>query len=236
MIFAELSPDSKQLLAGFTAGGDDNDGYDVSLWDVTTGKKVRDFRENDLPFQSASFSSDGKSVLAQGREQCVLWETATGRLLQSFPGKQPAINPDGSKVLTFVSDTEAVLWDVATRRRLQSFPARLGRALFHPDQRWVAIHDSAGIRLWDLNSGREIAKLTNFDSGHEWLITTPDGFYTGSPEGRKRVTWRENNRMLPEAKHAAEFHRPELVVRALQQQSRRADSVPAEADADGQPR
>ncbi len=45
----------------------------------------------------------------------------------------------------------------------------------------------------------------------DWILHTPDGYYTGSANCEKWIRWRANGKLYPAAKFAAQFRRPDLV-------------------------
>ena len=225
-IIAELTPDGKRLLAGHTPGEGGSQPYEISLWDMATLQRLRVFRENRLGFLGARLDPSGKQIIATTEfGPTVFWDIDTGRLLRTFPGEGPVLSPDGRKLMTMVARDRAVLWDVAQRRKLRTFAVKYETygwcsvVVFHPDGKRFAYGTPNGVHLLDLDSGAEIARLMTFGEGREWLITTPGRYYTGSEEGRRRVAWREGEKVFPEQRHAEEFHRPETVVQVLGGQS-----------------
>ena len=53
------------------------------------------------------------------------------------------------------------------------------------------------------------------DGWGEWLTFTPAGVFDGSPEGLELVAWREGGAVQRNAGLMEQFHRPELVAKAL---------------------
>ncbi len=50
----------------------------------------------------------------------------------------------------------------------------------------------------------------------DWIAYTPDGYYDGSPGAAKFIRWRVGDQLYPAAKFETQFHRPDLVRKALQ--------------------
>jgi WD40 repeat protein len=85
-----FSPDGHQALSGSDT---------VRLWDVATGEELHRFSEA-RQVNSVAFSSNGRRVLAGGRDRAVrLWDVASGRLLGSVCHQNwvycVAFSPDG---------------------------------------------------------------------------------------------------------------------------------------------
>jgi WD40 repeat protein len=76
-----LSPDGKQALSG---------GLDktLRLWDVETGKELRQFEGHSGNVHGVAFSPDGRFALSGDDHNVRLWEVATGKELHRFDGLQ----------------------------------------------------------------------------------------------------------------------------------------------------
>jgi WD40 repeat protein len=64
------------------SGGRDNA---IKLWDVRTGKLLRNFNGHEGWIQVVAFSPDGKTVLSGSTDRSIrLWNVASGEELRSF--------------------------------------------------------------------------------------------------------------------------------------------------------
>jgi WD40 repeat protein len=94
--------DHEILLSGFT-GYDPNDVKDsvgVQLWDLTTGKKVREYFGNQTQ-TFATISPDGQYIVAGDSNNFLrVWETQSGKNIVNVIGDEPILkyNPDGSVI------------------------------------------------------------------------------------------------------------------------------------------
>jgi hypothetical protein len=60
----------------------------IHLWEVATGKKIRDFEGHEEPIWSLAFSPDGKRLASTSWDGTIrLWDVARGKALRCF-GKQ----------------------------------------------------------------------------------------------------------------------------------------------------
>ena len=90
-------------------------GYDICLWDATTGKLLHKMKGHKERIQAVQFSPDGKHALSsswissggmvmlQSRDtRTILWNLATGREMNMFKGQVAGeFSPDGSRFVTF---------------------------------------------------------------------------------------------------------------------------------------
>src|SRR5258708_6866403 len=74
-----------------------------------------------------ALSADGKYVVTGSKDRtAILWETASGRKVQSFSGHTQmvtgvAVSGNGKQVVTAAADKTAILWDAASGKKIQSF-------------------------------------------------------------------------------------------------------------------
>jgi WD40 repeat protein len=90
-----------------------------------------------------------------------------------------------------------------------------------PDGRLLlSASDDQTLRLWNINTRELVASLFNSSDG-EWVMWTPQGYYTSSPNGDRFVGWQINKGEAndPEFYTARQlkshFYRPDIVERAI---------------------
>ncbi|MEM7775186.1 MAG: PDZ domain-containing protein [Pseudomonadota bacterium] len=110
-----------------------------------------------------------------------------------------SFTPDGTRIVTGAANGLVTLYDTRGKR--------LGRFVGHGGDIWAVTPSPDGrflvsgssdqtIRLWNINTRELVATLfhapgTDGDIG-EWVLWTPQGFYTGSPGGGRFVGWHVN--------------------------------------------
>jgi tRNA A-37 threonylcarbamoyl transferase component Bud32 len=207
-----ISPDGKTL----AFGGEDTAVRLVSL-EGTPGREQawnQPATENDVV--SLAFSPDGKVLAcAKGNGLIRLWDVAAGaelRPLAHLGGRVVQINfsPDG-KLLAAAADVNGAfvrVWDVATRRPLftpdTSAVPKAWAVAFSPDGKTLAAGMApAEVRLWDVGTGKEVARLTGMVGAVRWLGFHPDGqslVVAGGLTGNNVYVWdlaTRKHRLLP---------------------------------------
>jgi len=76
----------------------------------------------------------------------------------------------------------------------------------------------AGVKLWDIATGKELARVIAVDE-RDWLVITPDGLFDGSPGAWSLVMWRFGTNtfdVLPVEAFFNEFFHPGLLADLLE--------------------
>jgi WD40 repeat protein len=160
-------PDGQQALSG---------GRDrvVRLWDLQTGKQVRQFPEQSGWIHALAVSADGRQALAAGgskkegsptRADCAvrLLDLESGREVKPFPGHTEAVNalafvPGDRRFLSIGWDASIRLWDAAAAKEVSLFQKQPGFPLgvaVAPDGKNAVTGGTDGVvRVWDLATGK----------------------------------------------------------------------------------
>jgi WD40 repeat protein len=157
-----FSPDGKTMIA--TVNQDDT----ARIWDVVTGKELKELRHTS-GVNSAMFSPDGKMVVMAGNDNSAwIWDMATGIEIIQLAGHISRVTSamfshDNKMVVTASQDDTARIWDVATGKELKKLehPNSVGSAVFSPDDT-IVVTVSYGddiARIWDAATGKELHKL-----------------------------------------------------------------------------
>jgi WD40 repeat protein len=170
-----ISPDGRLALSG---GGASRPmawvtGKDLALrlWDLTSGKTIRDFKGHTGIIWCLAFSPDGRRALSGSRDHTArLWDVATGREVRRFQHNDVVLgvcfSPDGKWGLSSTEDGDIVLWELETGRDLRHFKGHGGGVecvAFSPDGRQIMSADWDGtVRLWDARRGKEIRHLASW--------------------------------------------------------------------------
>jgi WD40 repeat protein len=120
-----ISPDGRYAVTG--SGRDfkhrAKGSYSVRLWDLATGKELRQFKGHTDGIRSVAFSADGKRLLTGSLDQTArLWETSTGKELRCFKGHSAAVEcvsfvPKRPLAITSSFDGSVRLWRLPSDKK-----------------------------------------------------------------------------------------------------------------------
>jgi len=221
-IDATFSPDSR-ILASATK-------MEVKLWDVATGTNIRAMRHGSFVY-AVAFAPGGRHLVSGAQrysgigtdyENTIkLWDASTGRELRNFGNYQKSVydavfSRDGRMLLT--GGDELILWDVGAGSIRQVFSGHHGYIWsvgFLPDGKsMMSAGDDGTVRIWNLETGKEIAQLVSF-AGGEWIVITPEGYFNASLNGDRYLNVRVGNNVYGIENYREAFFRPDLVKVAL---------------------
>jgi WD40 repeat protein len=159
----------------------------VQLWDLATGKELRQVRDDSgYAIGAAAFAPDCKTLVTVGGNGSTLtmWDAATGKQLRRFAGRGGlgtflTSSPDG-KTLAAGSYTGTIqFWEAATGKRLGLYEGAPGRSSgvgFGPDGR-VLVWSLSGqaVTLYDVKAEKYLTPTAGHQTGVNGIAFAADG-------------------------------------------------------------
>ena len=161
--------DGKQVVTGAgNAWNNPKKEGTLRLWDLTTGKQVRQFEGHTQDIRRVAISPDGKQLLSGSFDGTMrLWEIESGKELKCFNGpgnfvESVGFTPDGKKAIC-------------------SYGPQTIETRFDEDPR-------CSLWLWDLNTGKELKRFKGHSAPVLSLALSADGHFllSGSGDGTMR--------------------------------------------------
>jgi len=191
------------------------------LWEVATGREIRQFKVRASGVSKVAFSPDGRYGLSESNDNTLkLWDVSTGRELRtSDAGQSLCFSPDLSYSISFsFLGGGFKLRDIATGREIKTFTGHTGdanTAAFSNDGKSLISGGKDGsTRLWDIKTGKEIAQFISLKDG-EWIVVTPEGYYNSSPNGHKYLNISVSPKVYGIDQFYDVFYRPDIVAAKL---------------------
>lgn len=211
----------------------------ITFHDTLTGKWKR--FSHDAPHagevNSMVISHDGKMIVSAGDDGHVkLWDIFSYHDLWYY--ESPVHKPELSKLLLQLSgsngpvNTVSVsgsakyiasagkdplirLWDAQNGSLLRTFKGHNDRVTslsFAANDRLVVSSGWDGrVILWDRDSGQRVLDIFDFGDG-EYLLKTPDHYYTASRGALKRVGVRVSDKIFPFEQFDLRLNRPDIIA------------------------
>jgi WD40 repeat protein len=172
----------------------------LNIWDLQTGKRLREFPMEGLRPECLAISPNGREVVVAGcsdSQSVRVWDLLRGEETLAFRAGQLvesiALSPDGRTMISGGGvdkpEESLCLWEMSTGKEIYALNAQdqeVTAVAFSPDGRIVAssgirqknaviAQESPGIRLWDVATGQEIRHLEQCASTVTSLAFSPDG-------------------------------------------------------------
>ncbi|RLS85952.1 MAG: hypothetical protein DWI06_00800 [Planctomycetota bacterium] len=162
------SPDGKKIASGCDDGS-------IKIWDAETSNKVQTLKGHSDSITSISFSPDGKKIASGSYDSSIkIWDAETDNKVKTLKGHTEEItsvsfSPDGKRLLSASGD-------------------------FGDDKN----KEANNLKIWDLNTGKELA-IFNKQKGSVYAATfSPDGkkIASGCDDGSIKIWDAETGKEL----------------------------------------
>ena len=106
--------------------------YDeISLWDLGSVRRIRDYKGTEVAPSSLAFSGDGKAIASCGPRGAAIWDRASGKQTvfirtETGPGYvyDVAFSPDGKELAGGFDNGNIIVWNTKDGKLLRTLDAR----------------------------------------------------------------------------------------------------------------
>ncbi len=189
----EAAANSVLFLPGENRALSAGDDYTAILWDAATGNGIATLEGHQGKILDLAATPDGKLAATAGWDGAVgLWDAETGESIAMLKGHRAPVQAvrfakDGQQLYSASSDGTVRLWDVAEKsiKRIEvKHGFGINRLVINEAAGWLAYGAlDGGVRILDLESGKEIADVTSGRQPVLALTLSSDGTLMGIGDG-----------------------------------------------------
>jgi WD40 repeat protein len=157
-----VTPDGRHALSGSRDGT-------LKLWDLATAELALSFGGNEALVTAVAITPDGRQAISGFFDGTLkVWDLQTGELVRTMSGQQSCA---GAVEITSDGKTVVPDWSVV------SHPAVSALAITTDGRSAISgsCGDSAGLRFWDLSTGKMCFALGGHEDGVTAIAVTPNG-------------------------------------------------------------
>lgn len=222
-------PDGHRIVRGIQTG--------MELWDVETGTRERTWHDPVDPSSNHALapravSRDGHllAVVAGRNRALLVYDLRSGQVKHTILTHDPSktkFSYDGSTLWVLGQDGLEE-WQIpgdgnptTSQKPSRVIRGTVGESFdFSPDGKLVALSSNDGVQIWNVERGAKVATFYLLGRWSEpltrdWIAITPEGYYDSSSGGEARLRWRDRDQFWPVEQSRAQFHRTDLVQKAL---------------------
>jgi WD40 repeat protein len=192
-----FSPDGDSLAVGFGQYSQDKV-FQVSLFEVATGRETMTFPGPKGGVNDLAFHRDGRHLAVAGSQLVEVWYVVARAKVHELPGHAKyvyalAYSPDGRWLATGGWDRTIKIRDATTGEEKLTIFGHQGFVLdlaFSPDSRCLAsTSEDRSVRLWEVPTGRPIGVFHGHTDFVQAVAFPPDGhdLATGGLDGTMKV-------------------------------------------------
>lgn len=195
LISLEFSPNGRFLASGGQRG-------QIRVREVEDGCGEISLRTGLQLGSEPAFSGDSRRLAAADGNGVRLWSLPDGQTLRSLPGapfSNAVFSPDGSWIAV-AQQRQVTLWETATgvSKTLSGHQSLVQSIAFDRDGRRVVSADRSGsVRVWDLDTGKQLLTLGDSLGSPTTLAASPNNrlLAVGTASGTVRI-WKMPSREL----------------------------------------
>jgi WD40 repeat protein len=132
------------------------------LWDLATGRQLREITAPKKPGQMLQYSythvrftPDGRTLIVAAADEVALWDLASGKNLRRFV--VPAEAPNSP--LAFIQQANRAQMGAERAQMMAEGASHIRALAVRPDGKLIAVSNTAGVTLWDPDSGQMVSAL-----------------------------------------------------------------------------
>jgi WD40 repeat protein/serine/threonine protein kinase len=184
----------------------------INVWDTKTGKPTSAFHAHTSRITCLSFSPDSRRLVSGSDDRTLrIWDLDTGVEVRTLKGHRSAVaglafSPDGSRLVSTGGYADVKIWDAKKEEKLIRLEG--GVMIFgngetplmpiSPNYQYVAgVVGMKILKVWDAQTGKEIAPHKGFTMQPTCLAFSSDGQRIAGGDGDRSVFLLKPGKSVP---------------------------------------
>jgi len=178
----DFSPDGEKLITGLF------DNKSIKLFELNSGKLLREFSVNSKEIFSVIITPDEKRFISGGHDNGItLWDMISGQYIRTFDGSDKhlysvRLSPDGNQLVSGNLSSPVLLWDINSGQRINTFQDYGLGPCFSPDGGQIAYgvmdeERTSSIKICNSQNSKEIKTLYGRKINSYPFCLCPNGLY-----------------------------------------------------------
>lgn len=197
----------------------------LQLWDIDSQTKVKDFVGHTDNVTSIELLPGGQEFVSTSKDgRAIRWHVGFGLKENKVVHPQGAIYAQAfleepKQLITAGEDRIIRVWSSdyqKVQRQLIGHQGEITSLSLSADQRTLYSLDLDGVtKVWNLESGKEVYEYVQLNRA-EWLIKSPQGFFSGTPQAMKKVHFVKGLNSYSLDQFFDKFYQPEKIGELLE--------------------
>jgi len=193
--------------------------YSLKLWDVKKQNTIKTF-ENQFEIKCLKFNNVNDSIVfSDVKNNIVLFDFKNDSAKKITNGNAPLMfDLKGENIYYQDNANSLVSWNLKQSAQINTFKGhnnKISSAVIFPNGKQIATASLDGtIKIWDTNTGNEVATLYAINND-DFIVKTPDYFYYATKNAKKEIGFTFGVKFYPFEQFDLQYNRPDIVMKRL---------------------
>ena len=191
----------------------------LKIWDLQQTKPIKTF---DFQYEIKSFCFspvNDTMLIADEKDKILIFDYKRDSVKVITSGKGPLLYASDGKSFLFQDQTHSMVkFDIEQQKITSKYTGHsdslTGAAFITGGKQLVTSSLDGSMKIWDINSGKEIATLFTMNNS-DFIIKTPDYFYYSTKNAKKEIGFTFGLKFYPFEQFDLQYNRPDIVMERL---------------------
>ncbi len=223
-----LSPDQSKVIVVLQK--EESENSSIVCYNLINKKQLWSYASKTM-ISNPVYSENGKTIRFFNEvKACVTLDALNGKVLSSVslipqadytsqfsPTQKFVLTKSFNNELFYGGISNYTVYDAVTNKTAIALPQQrvaYKGAIFVSNDRFLLTQDE-DLKLWDLTSGKLMARIILFQNSNDWILITPDGRFDGSDGGLSQLYYVKGRDVIPLEQLYEGFYTPGLTMQVL---------------------